>query len=124
MFWSSAKRMKRFLFVLSKPPHSGVYCQEMLDSILTTAAFDQAVALLLLDDAVFQLKKHQLPESGKDTAAVYTALELYGVTDVYVEQESLKERGLCTDDLLLPVRLCLRQDVAKLMREFDAIIGG
>ena len=54
--------MKSYLFVLQKPAHSGAYAQEMLDIILTTAAFDQAVSILLLDDGVFQLKKGEHPE--------------------------------------------------------------
>lgn len=116
--------MKRFLFVLTKPPHSGAYGQEMLDSILTTAAFDQEAALLLLDDAVFQIKKHQRPiGGGKDTAAVFKALELYGVGCVYVERESLEQRGLAEHCLLLPVLLCQRQAISQLMREFDVVIA-
>ena len=51
--------MKTFLFVLRKPSYSGLYVQEMLDIILTTAAFEQNVTILLLDDAVFHLKNHQ-----------------------------------------------------------------
>lgn len=117
--------MKRFLFVLTKPPHSGAYVQELLDLILTTAAFDQEVALLLLDDGVFQLKKHQQPvNGGKDTAAVFKALELYDVSTLYVERESLVERGLAVDDLLLPVNICERKDVALLMRRFDRVFSG
>jgi tRNA 2-thiouridine synthesizing protein C len=61
--------MKSYLFVLRKPAHSGVQVQEMLDIILTTAAFDQPVSILLLDDGVFHLKNGQHPESSgmKDT---------------------------------------------------------
>ena len=69
---------KKFLFVLRKPPFTGVSMQETLDSVLTVAAFDQSVSLLLLDDGVFQLKKNQQPErfGMKDTAAVFGALEI------------------------------------------------
>jgi len=117
--------MKRFLFVLSKPPHSGAYCQEMLDSILTTAAFDQEAALLLLDDGVFLLKKQQRPtDGGKDTAALFKALALYDVTRVYVEQESLEERGLTADDLILPVQTWRRRAVSGLMQQFDGVLAG
>ena len=117
--------MKRFLFCLRKPPHSGAYVQEMLDTILITAAFDQAVALLLLDDAVFQLKTHQQPPADmKDTAAIFKALELYDVTTIYVEQESLQERGLLAADLFLPVQVCARKDIAALMQQFDVLFPG
>lgn len=118
--------MKRYLFVLRKPPHSGAQVQEMLDIILTTAAFDQHVSLLLLDDGVFQLKDNQHPEIAglKDTAAIFKALEIYDVTDIYAELESLQERGLKPGDLSLPVQEIYRKDVAELMQRFDVVFPG
>ena len=118
--------MKSYLFVLQKPAHSGAYAQEMLDIILTTAAFDQAVSILLLDDGVFQLKKGQHPEKAgmKDTAAIFNALEIYDVNDIYTELESLQERGLTPDDLSLPVQALHRKDIAGLMQRFDRVFSG
>jgi tRNA 2-thiouridine synthesizing protein C len=119
-------RMKRYLFILRKPPHSGSHVQEMLDIILTAAAFDQSISLLLLDDGVFQLKKSQQPEvlAMKDTAAIFEALELYEITQVYVELESLQERGLKPADLALQVMPIHRHMVAGLMKQFDVIFPG
>jgi len=118
--------MKSCLFVLRKPSHSGAYVQEMLDIILTTAAFDQQVSILLLDDGVFQLKTGQHPESAglKDTAAIFNALEIYDVTDIYTEVESLHERGLKPGDLCLPVQEFYRKDIAGLMKQFDIVFAG
>ncbi|MDD5274820.1 MAG: sulfurtransferase complex subunit TusC [Methylovulum sp.] len=117
--------MKRYLFVLRKPPHSGAYVQEMLDIILTTAAFDQHVALVLLDDGVFQLKKNQHPAVGiKETAAIFAALELYDVTALYAEAESLEERGLAPEDLCLPVRTVRRKALGALMQQYDVVFPG
>ncbi|NOT12852.1 MAG: sulfurtransferase complex subunit TusC [Methylococcaceae bacterium] len=118
--------MKSYLFVLRKPPHSGAFVQEMLDIILTTAAFDQAVSILLLDDGVFALKKHQAPAYAglKDTAAIFEALEIYDVKDIYTEIESLQERGLKTEDLSLQVQTRYRKDIACLMKGFDVIVAG
>ena len=118
--------MKSYLFVLRKPAHSGAYTQEMLDIILTTAAFDQKVSILLLDDGVFQLKNGQHPENVgmKDTAAIFNALEIYDVNEIYTEVESLRERGLKTSDLHLPVQAFYRKDIAGLMKRFDVIFAG
>jgi len=118
--------IKRYLFILRKPAHSGVYAQEMLDIILTTAAFDQAVSILLLDDSVFQLKNHQYPETSdmKDIAAIFSALEIYDVKDIYTENESLQERGLSADDLCLPVQIIARKGISELMQQFDVIFSG
>ena len=118
--------MKSYLFVLRKPSHSGAHVQEMLDIILTTAAFDQKVSILLLDDGVFQLKNGQHPESVgmKDTAAIFNALEIYDVIDIYTEVESLQERGLKPGDLSLPVQEFYRKDIAGLMKRFDVVFAG
>lgn len=118
--------MKSYLFVLRKPAHSGAYVQEMLDIILTAAAFDQQVALLLLDDGVFQLKNGQQPENQgmKDTAAIFKALEIYDVNAVYTETESLQERGLTPQDLCLPVEILDRNAIAGLMAQFDVVFAG
>ena len=118
--------MKSYLFVLRKPAHSGVYVQEMLDIILTTAAFDQKVGVLLLDDGVFQLKNGQHLENigMKDTAAIFKALEIYDVKDIYTETESLQERGLKLRDLCLPVQTLARKDTAGLMKRFDVVFAG
>ena len=118
--------MKKFLFIMRTPPHSGIHVAEMLDIILTTAAFDQQVSLLLLDDGVFQIKAHQNPAllEMKDSASIYKALEIYDVHDIYVELESLQERGLKPGDLIMPVREIYRKDVNNLMQENDIINGG
>ncbi|MEY3289607.1 MAG: hypothetical protein RLZZ419_1849 [Pseudomonadota bacterium] len=118
--------MKNYLFVLRKPAHSGAYVQEMLDIILITAAFDQKVSILLLDDGVFQLKNGQYPEKMgmKDTSAIFKALEIYDVNDIYSEVESLQERGLTSSDLCLPVQAFHRKDIAGLMKRFDIIFPG
>ena len=105
-------------------PHSGVRLQEILDTILTAAAFDQKVALLFLDEGVFQLKKGQQPEMQglKDTASIFNALEIYDVNDLYTEVESLQERGLKPSDLTLPVKEFYRKDINQLMQQYDVVI--
>jgi tRNA 2-thiouridine synthesizing protein C len=118
--------MKSYLFILRKPAHSGAHVQEMLDIILTTAAFDQKVSILLLDDGVFQLKNGQRPENVgmKDTAAIFKALEIYDINGIYTEVESLQERGLKPGDLCLPVREFYRKDIIGLMKRFDVVFAG
>ena len=118
--------MKSYLFIMRKPAHCGVWVQETLDVVLTMAAFDQNVSVLLLDDGVFQLKKGQQPEAFgmKDTASIFKALEIYEVKSIYAEVESLQERGLKPGDLCLPVRECYRKDIAGLMKQFDIVYAG
>ena len=109
---------------MQSPPHNGSKLQERLDVILTVAAFDQQVALLFLDDGVFQLKQGQQPEKQglKDTASIFNALEIYDVKDLYVEIESLQERGLKPGDLTLPVKEFYRNDINGLVKQFDVVL--
>jgi tRNA 2-thiouridine synthesizing protein C len=118
--------MKSYLFVLRSAPHSGFALQEMLDIILITAAFEQKVALLLLDDAVFALKEYQQPEKQaiKDTAAIFKVLEIYDVQDIFLEAQSLQERGLTVADLSLPVQEIQRENIAALMQQYEIVFSG
>lgn len=116
--------MKRYLFVMRRSPHDGSHLQETLDAILTAAAFDQRVSLLFVDEGVWQLKQHQQPEllGLKDTAAIFNALEVYDVKDLYIESESMIARGLQTNDLILPATSLPRREISNLMRAHDVII--
>ncbi|MCW8875106.1 MAG: DsrE family protein, partial [Gammaproteobacteria bacterium] len=78
-----------------------------------------------VDDGVYQIKK------GQDTAGIgmknfsptYRALEGYDVEKLYVEKEALEERGLTTDDLIVPVEVVSRAEMADLMDEQDVILS-
>ncbi|MES9816335.1 MAG: sulfurtransferase complex subunit TusC [Candidatus Thiodiazotropha sp.] len=94
--------IKKFMYLNRRGPYGTIYAWESLEVVLIGAAFDQDVSLAFLDDGVYQLVK------GQDTAGVdmknfsptYQALGDYDVTKLYVEKESLEERGLTLDDLM------------------------
>jgi len=93
--------VKKFLYVNRKAPYGTIYALESLEVVLIGAAFDQDVSLAFLDDGVFQLTKGQ-DTTGigiKNFSPTFRALGDYEVTKLYVEQESLDERGLSLDDL-------------------------
>lgn len=122
--WVSGMNAKSYVFVMRRLPHFSSHVQETLDQILTTAAFDQAVTLVFVDDGVLQLKQGQNASGQrlKNTAAMMSALALYGVEQVYVEQESLAARGLVAEDLCLPVRILPRSQVNDLIRQHDVVM--
>ncbi|PCH68054.1 MAG: sulfurtransferase complex subunit TusC [Rhodobacteraceae bacterium] len=93
--------VKKFLYVNRKAPYGTIYALEALEVVLIGAAFDQDVSLAFLDDGVFQLTKGQNTDGigVKNFSPTFRALGDYEVTKLFVEQESLDERGLTTDDL-------------------------
>lgn len=72
---------------------------------MVAAAFDQQVSLAFVDDGVFALKGNQDPArlGFKCPARAYPALADFDVTRLYVERESLEQRGLRCEDLVQPV---------------------
>lgn len=117
--------VKKFLYVNRKAPYGTIYALESLEVVLIAAAFDQDVSMVFLDDGVFQLKKGQETQGigMKNFSPTYRALEGYDVEKLYVEAESMNERGLTEDDLLVPVEVISRQDMAELMASQDVVLS-
>lgn len=92
---------KKFMYINRKPPYGTVYALESLEVVLVGAAFDQDVSLAFIGDGVYQLTKGQNTDAigQKNFSPVYGALGDYEVTKIYIEKESLEERGLTLDDL-------------------------
>jgi tRNA 2-thiouridine synthesizing protein C len=116
--------VKKFMYVNRKAPYGTVYALEGLEVVLITAAFDQDVSLVFVDDGVFQIKKDQ-ETSGinmKNFSPTFRALEGYEVEKVYADRESLEARGLSEDDLVIPVEILSSEQIADLMDAQDVIV--
>ena len=117
--------VKKFLYVNRRQPHGTVYALESLETVLIGAAFDQDVSVLFVDDGVYQLKKEQNPDTidVKNFSKTFRALEMYDVEKLFVETESLEERGLGVDDLLVDVELIPASKVKDLIDQHDVILS-
>jgi len=129
--------IKKFLYVNRKAPYGTVYALESLEVVLIGAAFDQDVSLAFLDDGVFQLAKGQkTTDIGmKNFSPTYSALGDYEVKKIYVEKESLEQRGLTPDDLLHltyededyaekdSIQLVSRAELADIMDQQDVVMS-
>jgi tRNA 2-thiouridine synthesizing protein C len=134
-----SENIKKFMYLNRRAPYGTIYAWESLEVVLIGAAFDQDVSLAFLDDGVYQLVK------GQDTSQVdmknfsptYQALGDYDVTKLYVEKESLEERGLSVEDLMPltyededddwaekdSIRLLSRAELADIMEEQDILFS-
>lgn len=97
-----SETIKKFMYLNRRAPYGTIYAWESLEVVLIGAAFDQDVSLAFIGDGVYQLLEGQdTSESGmKNFSTTYKALGDYDVTKLYVEKESLEERGLTLDDLM------------------------
>lgn len=130
---------KKFMFINRKAPYGSIYALESLEVVLVSAAFDQDVSMAFLDDGVYQITKEQ-DTTGilqKNFSNTYKALGDYNVNKIYVEAESLTERGLSKDDLMdlvwededndgiekSSISIVNRQQMAKLMSEQEVTLS-
>ena len=92
---------KKFMYMNTKAPYGTIYALESLEVVLIGAAFEQDVSLAFIGDGVYQLAKGQSTDGigMKNFSPTYSALGDYDVNKIYVEKESLEERGLGLDDL-------------------------
>jgi len=116
---------KKFMFVNRTAPYGTVYALESLEVVLITAAFDQDVSLVFIDDGVWQLKKGQQTKGieTKNFSPTYRALEGYDVEKLYVERASMEARGLSTDDLIVDVTVLGAAELGSLMEEQDVVLS-
>lgn len=122
---SDAGSIKKFMFVNRKAPYGTIYALESLEVVLITAAFDQDVSVVFLDDGVYQLKRGQQTKGieNKNFSPTYRALEGYDIEKLYVERESLEARALTEDDLLVPVTVLSRKEMGALMETQDVVLS-
>jgi tRNA 2-thiouridine synthesizing protein C len=131
--------IKKFMYVNRRAPYGSIYALEGLEVVLIGAAFDQDCCMAFVGDGVFQLAKGQdTSDSGmKNFSPTYKALGDYEVNRLYVDRESLEERGLSESDLMEltwedeeedwaekpSIRVVGRDELAKLMDEQDVLLN-
>jgi len=130
---------KKLMYLNRRAPYGTIYAWESLEVVLIGAAFEQDVSLAFVDDGVYQIIKGQ--DTGgidmKNFSPTYSALGDYEVTKLYVEKESLEERGLSLDNLMHltwedededwaekdSIVLVSRAELAQLMDEQDVVFS-
>lgn len=131
--------IKKLMYVNRKAPYGTIYALESLEVVLIGAAFEQDVSVAFMDDGVYQLTKGQNTDAigMKNFSPTYAALGDYDVKKIYVEKESLAERGLTLDDLQHltwedededwaekdSIHLVDRSELSRLMEEQDVVFS-
>ena len=131
--------VKKFLYVNRRAPHGTVYAHEALEVVLIGAAFDQDVSLAFTDDGVYQLMKDQKTDGigMKNFSSTYAALGDYEIKKIFIDKESLDERGLSISDLQelvwedededyaekSSINLVSRAELSKIMSQQDVVMS-
>lgn len=114
---------KSMLIISRQPPWAGPAAREALDIALAGGAYDLPVAMLFLDDGVYQLMDAQAPAhvQQKNLAANLQALPLFGIDDVFVCASSLQQRGN-DQPLAVAAQILTSEQLQRLLPRFDLLV--
>ena len=112
-------------FISRSAPYGNNRANLCLDMALASAVFEQKVNYVFLDDGVYQVLK------GQDGAAIQNktlgnaleTLALYGIENVYADQQSLKKRSIDIAELLPGMQLIESDAVSKLIENSDTVFN-
>ena len=116
---------KRLLLIFRHPPYGNTLARAGLDVALATAAFEQNISILFMDDGVYQL----LP--GQDSAVIeqknhrrqLDSLPLYDIDTLYVEQASLDARQIAPQAIADKLELLDNDALQQLLQRHDQVLS-
>lgn len=116
---------KNILFVMRHGPYGTVLAREALEAALGTGSFGANPTVLFMDDGVWQLLANQQGAAiqQKNHYAMLSALSLYGVEQLLVEQDSLDVRHLTADDLPTDVLILDNAQTKTLLADCDVVLS-
>lgn len=128
--------VNKVMITVRKAPHGSIYVQEAIEVMFIVASYGMDLSVVFLDDGVLALKDGQdTSELGiKGFVASLGALTDFEVTQVYVDEQSLNDRNLSSDDLVFigedeeteePVKAQVKssEEIAKMMAEQNSIMS-
>lgn len=121
----SAVNKSPITFISRAAPYGSARARNCLDMALAAAVFEQPVNYIFLGDGVYQLLQGQQGDAigSKTIGKTLAALELYGIEKVHVCQQSLRQRHLKPDDLIIPVIPASPEDIQGLMAESACVFN-
>ena len=110
--------------LMRKAPYGSVYTAEGFRTIMGVAVFEMDISVVFVDDGVYALVKGQNPEKldMKPLGDGFPMLSDFGVKKFYVHEESLTNRGLTTDDLVIPVEVVDGAQVAEILAAAGKVV--
>ncbi|MBE9470836.1 MAG: sulfurtransferase complex subunit TusC [Chloroflexi bacterium] len=110
--------------LMRKAPYGSVYTAEGFRSIMGIGVFEMDINVLFADDGVYALTKGQNPAGldMKPLGEAFPMLPDFGVTKFYVHDQSLSERGLTPDDLVMDVEIVDDAGAARVLESSGIVL--
>ncbi|OOH90260.1 sulfurtransferase TusC [Pasteurellaceae bacterium 15-036681] len=105
----------KIAFLFTQPPFGSSISREGLDALLAASAFcdEQEIAICFINDGVFNLLANQQPQAilQKDHISTFKLIELYDLTECFICQDDVVQRGLSQADWILSDMQFVSRDV-------------
>lgn len=119
---------KKVLVLMRKAPYGSLYNWEGLQVLLIMGAYQMQgvieIAVAFVDDGVFAIARGQDPAGlgVKTLSKTYPALPDFDIERFYVDAQSLADRNLTLDDLVIPTEPLDGAGMARLLEAQDAVL--
>ena len=110
--------------LMRKAPYGSVYTAEGFRTLMGIAVFEMDISVIFLDDGVYALLAGQDPGQldMKPLGDGFPMLKDFGVQRFYVHDESLAERGLTAEDLVMEVEVVSSAQIAEIMEAAGKVL--
>jgi tRNA 2-thiouridine synthesizing protein C len=110
---------------MRKAPYGSVYTAEGFRTIMGVAVFEMDISVIYLDDGVYAVVKDQNPAKldMKPLGDGFPMLPEFDVNKFYVHDESLAERGLTPDDLVMDVEIVDGPQIAEILETAGKVLS-
>jgi tRNA 2-thiouridine synthesizing protein C len=114
----------RVAMLMRKAPYGSVYPAEGFRAMMGIAVFELDLCVIFLDSGVYNLVKGQDPSAidMKPLGEGFAALPDVGVTEFYVHDQSLAERGLSPADLLMEAAVVSGERISEILSGCSAVL--
>ena len=116
---------KNILICCRSAPYGTSLARETVDMILAYSVFEQNLSVAFIGDGVWQLVNQQHTDAieQKNLNKLISSLTLYDVNNLYIEQDSLYERQLSADELVVQNNPVPAEHIKQLMHSADIVIN-
>ncbi len=116
--------MGKVAMLMRKAPYGSVYPAEGFRAMMGVAVFELELCVIFLDDGVYTLVKGQNPAAldMKPLGDGFPTLAEVGIREFYVHDQSLAERGLAPEDLVVPARVVGGAEIEKILAASTAVL--
>ncbi|WP_413701147.1 sulfurtransferase complex subunit TusC [Psychromonas sp. KJ10-10] len=117
--------MKKIGIINKCAPHGNAQGRESLDLTLAMSAFNESLSVFFIDDGVYQLVANHITDGSlqKHYQPLFKMLDLYDVENIYVCEQSLLQRGIQKEALLIEATVINNAQFKKFLSLQDQLLS-